>query len=76
MSIQKLKNRIKKIEGEICGLGESIPKDEQVLVAKAKTKSEANIIFEGLKGKLRANYSNFPDEDVQCIWCMDYGTAG
>ncbi len=76
MSIQKLKNRIKKIEGEICGLGGSIPKDEHVLVAKAKTESEANRIFENLKDDLRLKYGDFPDEDVQCIWCMDYSTVG
>ena len=73
MSLLKLKNRLKKIENEVCGLGGSIPKDEQVLVAKAKTESDANKIFEDLKGKLREKY-DFPDEDVQCIWCMDYGT--
>ncbi len=77
MSIQKLKNRIKKIEGEICGFGGSIiPKEEQVLVAVAKTESEANKIFEALKNKLRKKYNSFSDEDLQCIWCMDYTTIG
>ena len=77
MSIRKLKNRIKKIKDEVFGLGVSIiPKEEQVLVAKAKTESEANKIFEILKGKLRKKYGDFPDEDVQCYWCKIFGTAG
>lgn len=76
MSISKLKNRIKKIEDEVYGFGGSIiPKEEQVLVAKAKTESEANKIFEALKDKLREKYGEFPDEDVLCIWCRIFGTA-
>jgi hypothetical protein len=50
--------------------------DEKVLIAKAKTAIEANKIFEDLKGKLTKKYDKFPDEDVQCIWCMDYSTIG
>jgi hypothetical protein len=74
MSIQKLKNRIKKIKDEVYGLGVSIiPKEEQILVASTKTESEANKIFEDLKGKLRKKYGDFPDEDVQCYWCRLFG---
>ena len=73
MSIQKLKNRIKKIEGEVYGVGGSIiPTGEQVLVAKAKIESEASKIFETLKDKLREKYGDFPDVDVLCVWCMDF----
>ncbi|MHC4454301.1 MAG: hypothetical protein ACYSWS_06345 [Planctomycetota bacterium] len=76
MSILKLMNRLKKIEGEICGFrGGRIPKEEQVLVATAKTESEANKMFETLKDKLREKYGDISDEDVQCIWCMDYSTG-
>ncbi len=50
MSIQKLKNRIKRIESEVCGFGGNIiPKEDQLLVAKSKTESEANKIFDDLK---------------------------
>lgn len=53
MSIQKLKNRIKKIEGEIYGVGGNIiPKVEQLLIAKAKAEIEANKVFENLKNNL------------------------
>ena len=76
MSIQKLKNRIKKIEGEIYGVGGRIPQGEQVLIAVARTKSEANNIFENLKDNLRQKYGDFPDDDVLTIWCMDYSTVG
>ncbi len=77
MSIRKLKNRIKKIKDEVFGLGSSIiPKEEQVLVAKARTESEANKIFETLKGKLRKKYGDFPEEDVICFWCRIFGTSG
>ncbi len=76
MSIQKLKNRIKKMKAEVCGFGSSIiPKGERILVAKARTESEANKIFEDLKGKLREKYGDFPDEDVQCIWCRLFGAG-
>ena len=76
MSIQKLQNKIKKMKDEVFGLGGSIiSKEEQVLVAVAKAESEANKIFEELKGKLRKKYGDFPDEDVQCIWCRLFGTA-
>ncbi len=76
MSIRKLKNRIKKIQDEVFGLGGSIiPKEEQVLLAKARTESEANKIFEDLKGKLREKYGDFPDEDVLCFWVKDYSDA-
>jgi hypothetical protein len=75
MSILKLMNRLKKIEGEICGFrGGRIPKEEQVLVAKAKTQCDANKIFEALKDKLREKFGDFSDDDVICIWCMDYST--
>ena len=43
---------------------------------KAKTESEANKIFEIQKDELRDKYGDFPDGDVQCIWCIDYSTAG
>lgn len=77
MSIQKLKNRVKKIQGEVFGLGGSIiPKEEQVLVANARTESEANKIFKDLKGKLRKKYGDFPEEDVICFWCRTFGTSG
>ena len=76
MSIRKLKNRIKKIKDEVFGFGGSvIPKEEQFLVAVAKAESEANKIFEDLKGKLRKKYGDFPEEDVQCIWCRKFGTS-
>ncbi len=77
MSIRKLKNRIKKMKDEVFGLGSIIiPEEEQVLVAVAKAESEANKIFEDLKSKLRKKYGDFPEEDVQCIWCRKFGTAG
>ena len=76
MSIRKLKNRIEKMKGEVFGLGGSvIPKEEQILVAVAKLESEANKIFEDLKGNLREKYGDFPEEDVQCIWCRKFGTS-
>ena len=59
----------------ICGFGGSIPKEEQVLQAKAKAESEANKIFEDLKGKLREKDGGFSEEDVLCVWCMDYSTG-
>jgi hypothetical protein len=75
MSIQKLKNRIKKIESEVCGFGGSIiPKEEQVLVAKSKTEDDANRIFEDLKDKLTTKYGEFPDEDVLCFWVRQFST--
>ena len=77
MSIQKLQNRVKKIQDEVFGLGGSIiPKEEQVLVANARPESEANKIFEELKDKLREKYGDFPEEDVICFWCKIFGTAG
>ncbi len=77
MSIQKLKNRVKKMKDEVFGLGSSIiPEGEHVLVAVAKAESEANKIFEDLKGKLRKKYGDFPEEDVICFWCRIFGTAG
>ncbi len=76
MSVRKLKNRLKKIKDDVFGFGGSIiPKEEQILVAQAKTEGEANNIFESLKGKLREKYGDFPDQDVQCIRCMDYSTV-
>ncbi len=76
MSIRKLKNRIKKMKVEVFGSGSSIiPEGEHVLVAVAKAESEANKIFEDLKGKLRKKYGDFPEEDVQCIWCRKFGRA-
>jgi hypothetical protein len=77
MSIRKLQNRIKKIEGQIYGVGGNIiPKVEQLLIAKARTESEANNIFENLKDRLHEKYNEFSDENVMCIWCKDYSTAG
>jgi UDP-glucose 6-dehydrogenase len=77
MSVLKLKNRLQKLKDEVFGFGGSIiPKEEQTLVAQAKTEGEANNIFESLKGKLREKYGDFPDEDVLCIWCRLFGTAG
>ena len=77
MSIRKLKNRIRKMKDEVFGFGSSIiPEEEHVLVAVAKAESEANKIFEDLKDKLRKKYGDFPEEDVQCIWCRKFGTAG
>ena len=42
MSIQKLKNRIKKIEGEVCGSGGRIPKEENLLMVQACTEKDAH----------------------------------
>ncbi len=76
MNLSRLTNRIKAVEKGIYWVGGSIPKEEQVLVVKAKTESETNKIFEIQKDALRKKHGNFSDEDVQCIWCMDYSTAG
>ena len=76
MSIQKLKNRIKKIQDEVFGFGSGIiPKEEQFLVAVAKTEIEANKILETLKSKLRKKYGDFPDDDVLCFWIRKFGTS-
>ena len=44
--------------------------------AKAVKVGEASKIFEDLKSKLRKKYGDFPEEDVQCIWCRKFGRAG
>lgn len=75
MSIQKLKNRIKKIKVEVCGFGSIIPEDEQCLVVTAKTREEADEIFETLKDNLREKYGDFPNEDLQYVWCKSYLSA-
>ncbi len=43
-----------------------------MIAAKAKTQIEADKIFEVKKEKLREKYGDFSDDDVVCIWCMDY----
>ncbi len=44
--------------------------------AKAVKAGETSKIFEDLKSKLRKKYGDFPEEDVQCIWCRKFGRAG
>jgi len=72
MSIQKLKNRIKKIEGEVCGSGGRIPKEENLLMVQACTEKDAHEGFEYLKAELRERYGDLQERDVLCIWAKDY----
>jgi hypothetical protein len=72
VNLSRLTNRIKAVEKGIYWVGGSIPKEEQVLVVKAKTESETNKIFQIQKDKLKEKYGDFPDEDVLCVWCMDF----
>ncbi len=74
MSIQKLKNRLKGLEAELLG-GSRIPKEERFITVQACSKEEAHEGFEQLKSELREKYGDFPDEDVLCVWRMDYSTA-
>ncbi len=73
MSIQKLKNRIKKIEGEICGLGGSIPKEECNIIIRAHTLEETKKGFNQIRIVLEDKYGQFDESKILEVWVKAFG---